>query len=780
MIDEIPGFFEPNNNVDGDDLDPDKRSKDNKKKGGFQSFGLSPQVVKGIVKRGYKIPTPIQRKTIPLILEGRDVVAMAKTGSGKTACFLIPLFEKLKKRETKGARALILSPTRELAIQTYKFIKDLGKFMDLKTILVLGGDSMDAQFSAVHALPDVIVATPGRFLHLCVEMDLKLHGIQYVVFDEADRLFEMGFGEQLAETLKRLPESRQTVLFSATLPKMLREFAQAGLSDPVLVRLDVESKLPETLDLKYIFCRPDERYAALLALLRFAIPNNAQTVVFAGTQHHVEVISYLLTRAGFSNALVYSSLDASARKINTAKFVQKKVSVLVVTDVAARGIDIPSLDYVINFHFPGKPKLFIHRVGRCARAGRSGTAFSIFSTDDEAHLLDLHQFLDRPFDLSDNKLFGTVPAELVEEEHDLVRSWVQDTNIEKVYKTSCNAYKQYIITRPAASAESNRRVKRFKFYELKTLEDFLKFAPNIVGQNTVDVMAFKQNFLASVKTYKPRTTIFELNPKTQSKQFQVMCAKRRKHEDKIDKFKKQMKDLEAADATAAAAAAINGEDDYEEPPAESDSDDDTQVVPKRKAKREKKFPRSETNIFKDKEHYIPYFSKDKLTEEGLAINSFAKEASQAEFSVVGDTHETQRFVKQLQRWDRKKKKMVNVDDPRAGKIRTEHGVWIPASYKTDRYAKWKEREKVEEQMEKEQDSDNEMSATTRKQHPHTHWGRHNAKKERKTLRDPEIKTAEQIAKKRVRSETLQAKEKAARLRNLSKRKNALSKRRSKK
>ena len=135
------------------------------------------EVLRGITKRGYKIPTPIQRKTIPLILEGRDVVAMAKTGSGKTACFLIPLFEKLKRRETKGARSIILSPTRELAIQTFKFIKEIGKFLDLKAVLVLGGDPMTSQFSAMHTSPDVIVATPGRFLHLCVEMDLKLNAV---------------------------------------------------------------------------------------------------------------------------------------------------------------------------------------------------------------------------------------------------------------------------------------------------------------------------------------------------------------------------------------------------------------------------------------------------------------------------------------------------------------------------------------------------------------------------------------------------------------------------
>lgn len=276
-----------------DDFEDDGKKSSKAKKNGFQAMGLSAPILKGITKRGYKIPTPIQRRTIPVILEGRDVVAMAKTGSGKTACFLIPLFEKLKQRKIKssGARALVLSPTRELAIQTFKFIKELGKYHDLKTILILGGDSMDSQFSAIHQHPDVIVATPGRFLHVCMEMDLKLSSIQYVVFDEADRLFEMGFGEQLNETIKRLPESRQTVLFSATLPKLLVDFAQAGLSDPVLIRLDVESKIPEALELRFVFSRPDERYATLLVLIKHLIPSSAQTVIFAGTQHHVELIS---------------------------------------------------------------------------------------------------------------------------------------------------------------------------------------------------------------------------------------------------------------------------------------------------------------------------------------------------------------------------------------------------------------------------------------------------------------------------------------------------------
>ncbi|XP_025834304.1 ATP-dependent RNA helicase DDX54-like [Agrilus planipennis] len=200
----LPGFENLDTFKVSEDLQNDTVKKKSKKGGGFQTMGLSFNVLKGITKRGYKVPTPIQRKSIPLVMEGRDVVAMARTGSGKTACFLIPLFEKLKMRIAKaGARALILSPTRELVLQTFKFIKELGKFTGLKAAVVLGGDSMEEQFSSIHGNPDVIVATPGRFLHVCIEMDLKLKSIEYVVFDEADRLFEMGFGEQLTEIVNR-------------------------------------------------------------------------------------------------------------------------------------------------------------------------------------------------------------------------------------------------------------------------------------------------------------------------------------------------------------------------------------------------------------------------------------------------------------------------------------------------------------------------------------------------------------------------------------------------
>eukprot|EP00118_Oscarella_pearsei_P019964 m.214959 g.214959 ORF g.214959 m.214959 type:complete len:317 (+) comp39821_c1_seq24:50-1000(+) len=292
-----------------------RQNRKKKKAGGFQAMGLSHSAMKGILRKGYKIPTPIQRKTIPLILDGKDVVAMARTGSGKTAAFLVPMFERLKTHSAKvGARALILSPTRELAIQTLKFTKELAKFTDLRATLILGGDSMEHQFSAMHGNPDIIIGTPGRFLHVIIEMEMKLSTIEYVVFDEADRLFEMGFADQLKEITHRLPEARQTLLFSATLPKLLVDFAKAGLHDPTLIRLDVDAKISEHLMMNFFAISNDAKLAALLYLMEHIVKPTEQTVIFAATKHHVEYIKEILLKAGIDCTYIYSSLDQTARK----------------------------------------------------------------------------------------------------------------------------------------------------------------------------------------------------------------------------------------------------------------------------------------------------------------------------------------------------------------------------------------------------------------------------------------------------------------------------------
>ena len=321
----------------------------------------------------------------------------ARTGSGKTAAFVLPMIERLKSHSPKvGARGLILSPSRELALQTLKVIKEFGKGTDLRCVLLVGGDSLEEQFSAMAANPDILIATPGRFLHLKVEMGLDLASVRYVVFDEADRLFEMGFAVQLVEILHALPSSRQTLLFSATLPKSLVEFARAGLQEPRLIRLDAESKISPDLESAFFTVKGQEKEGALLHVLSDIIqiptgetkatieakegkpskkrkhneidrpkagksPTEHSTIVFAATKHHVEYIANLLRHSGFAVSHAYGSLDQTARKIQVTDFVTGMTNILVVTDVAARGIDIPVLANVINYDFPSQPKIFIRK-----------------------------------------------------------------------------------------------------------------------------------------------------------------------------------------------------------------------------------------------------------------------------------------------------------------------------------------------------------------------------------------------------------------------------------
>ncbi|KAI2801612.1 ATP-dependent RNA helicase ddx54 [Blomia tropicalis] len=490
------------------------------KSGGFQSMKLSKMVIKGILRKGYKVPTPIQRKTIPIILEGRDVVAMARTGSGKTAAFLIPIIEKLRSHSVQvGARALILSPTRELALQTYKFAKELARFTDLKCEAIMGGESMEQQFSRIHENPDILIATPGRLLHVAIEMDLKFSNIEKVVFDEADRLFEMGFKEQLNEILSRLPTNRQTLLFSATLPQLIVDFTKAGLYNPTLIRLDTEGKISENLINIFIGCRNEDKFALLIHLLRDIIPNNQQTVVFLPTRHHIEYLKEILDYLVMPNTYLYSSLDAEARKINIGMFSSKRVHILLVTDLAARGVDIPLLDNVINVNFPSKPKLFVHRVGRTARAGRSGTAYSLPFQQASA---DLNQ---TNLESIGDGIYGNVPQSIIDEDNErMEKLHDQHVELDSMKKVCDSAYKQYLKSREAPDSESVKKVKKLLANNIGYHPIFVvnlnKNKTETLGENIdepenkakIDIKAenVRIEMLSSIKSYKPNSTVFEL------------------------------------------------------------------------------------------------------------------------------------------------------------------------------------------------------------------------------------------------------------------------------
>ena len=279
------------------------------KAGSFQSLGLEKDLLNGLNRMGYKAPTPVQRKTLPVVLAGLDVVCMARTGSGKSCVFLLPMIQKLKSHQPVGVRALVLSPTRELANQTYKFAKDMGKFTDLRIVNIFGGDGIEDQFEALASKPDVIIATPGRLMHHIREIStFKLKTVRYLVFDEADRLFEMGFAEQLNEIIRECPAERQTLLFSATMPKLIVQFSRAGLRDPQLIRLDTDVKMSDELRLAFFSVRTNEKLAALLYLVRKIIPKDQQTIVFTATRHHSELLYAFFEKIGVSSTLVYGKV----------------------------------------------------------------------------------------------------------------------------------------------------------------------------------------------------------------------------------------------------------------------------------------------------------------------------------------------------------------------------------------------------------------------------------------------------------------------------------------
>lgn len=696
------------------DVEPDTRelvraqNKKKKKSGGFQSMGLSYPVYKGVMKKGYKVPTPIQRKTIPVILDGKDVVAMARTGSGKTAAFLIPMFEKLKAPQAKtGARALILSPTRELALQTMKFTKELGKFTGLKTALILGGDSMDDQFAALHENPDIIIGTPGRLMHIVKDMNLKLHSVEYVVFDEADRLFEMGFAEQLQEIIQRLPDARQTLLFSATLPKLLVEFARAGLTEPTLIRLDVDSKLSDLIKLSFFYCRVDDKPALLLHLLRNVVKPQEQTVVFAATKHHVEYLRELLSSEGIECAYIYSALDQTARKINIGRFVHRKAMVLLVTDVAARGIDIPLLDNVINYNFPSKAKLFLHRVGRVGRAGRSGTAYSIICPDEMPYVYDLHLFLGRPVQLATPEhkedldgLFGRVPQNILDDESaHLITTHENSLELQNLHRVSENAYKQYLKSRPNPSPESVRRVKG--------MDVSCMAVHPLLGSGLEKMELERLHFIDAIKGYKSKSTIFEINSNSKTSASEVMRAKRSKDDGLVNKFSK---DKEAVSVENEALAQTNLETAEsmmsEEMEEEGLQGVFTNVVSGRKRPLQQENKRKPKNkkmrtTGKDEQFYIPYRPKDFNSERGLSLGgegtSFEQQASTAVLDLMGDEGDQLNQHKSMMKWDRKRKRFIrDTGKEDKKKIRTESGAVVSGKNKKNFYEEWKKKYKVDD------------------------------------------------------------------------------------
>lgn len=493
-----------------------KKTRDESKKGGkkaddtdivkpgsFRALGLSEEMSEALARAGYGYPTAVQKRTMPAVLAGRDAVVMARTGAGKTAAFLAPLVDRLRSEvlsampQSNGPRALVVAPTRELALQTHRFFRVYTRDTvgALRAAVLVGGTPLDAQFAALSVCPDLLIATPGRALQLLAEMGgsrsaLTLATASIVVFDEADRLFEGTLATETAALLSHLGApgvdrpARQTILVSATMPTALVEFSRTGLRPNVeVVRLDSHDALPPTLAVSFVATRGvDEKDAALLIVLRRAQDFDAAAIVFAATHRAVEYIVELLrTTLGVIVDAVHGNMDQGARVESVARFRKRGSRILVVTDVAARGIDLPDLDLVINYDFPATPKLFVHRVGRAARAGRPGRTLSFIAPDEAPYMLDVHLFLGRGVQFAHNAnldkekklevwtsiadakestfVFGDMPNAPLDEEVELLKKTVDNVDIEKLRQSAKNAHGLYMRTRSVASGQSVSRAK---------------------------------------------------------------------------------------------------------------------------------------------------------------------------------------------------------------------------------------------------------------------------------------------------------------------------------
>ena len=533
--------------------------------GAFENMNLLPNVLRAVKRKGYRLPTPIQRKTIPLALAGHDVVAMSRTGSGKTAAFMLPLLNKLREHDTSGAgpRAIIISPTRELTMQTFKFAEDFGKYTNLRAALLIGGDSMQEQFAQLADNPDLIIATPGRLIHHMDEIHLfNLKNVRMVVIDEADRMFELGFSDQIKRIFKALHESKQTLLFSATLPAMVAEFASAGLKDPQMVRLDSESKISDDLDMRFFTVSSAEKLGALLFLCKEAISPDESTIVFVSTKHHVELVVRIFQEAGLKTCGIHGSMEQTARTININTFRKGAVNLLVVTDVAARGVDIPLINNVVNFDFPASPKLFVHRVGRAARAGRSGCAFSLVTHDGELpYVMDLHTFLGRKLkpctaevdddselvQLKETSFYGSFPQSVLDSAFEYLKLKTDgNADIQNMLQVAKRGYKQYLKSRQGASVESCKRIKEM---EKESAHPYLfQF---VSGDQSAEKAMIE--YQKALKVFRPHRTILESSNQQSNGAaglLDYMTVKRSHH----DKFIEKTKNAEAPPQQEASAS----------------------------------------------------------------------------------------------------------------------------------------------------------------------------------------------------------------------------------
>ena len=360
----------------------------------FNELGLMPSLLKAVNEKGYTEPSPIQEKAIPLILKRKDVLASAQTGTGKTAGFTLPLLQILSKQPNSNHRkikALILTPTRELAAQIYDNVVEYSKYLEIKSTVIFGGVNQKPQVSKIRNGIDILIATPGRLLDLENQRLLSLRNVEILVLDEADRMLDMGFQRDINKIMNLLPSKRQNLLFSATFSKEIKRLAKGILNDPALVETSPQNTTVEAI-VQYVY-KVDKNKKSNLIIQLIKEGNWRQVLVFTRTKHGANNLCKKMIKADISAAAIHGNKSQSARTKALAGFKDGTIEILVATDIAARGLDIPLLPHVVNFELPNIPEDYVHRIGRTGRAGAKGEAISLVCVDEKQYLKDIEKLV---------------------------------------------------------------------------------------------------------------------------------------------------------------------------------------------------------------------------------------------------------------------------------------------------------------------------------------------------------------------------------------------------
>ncbi|MDP2540142.1 ATP-dependent RNA helicase RhlE [Tenacibaculum discolor] len=423
----------------------------------FTSLGLSKALVKAVTEKGYETPSPIQEKAIPVILEGKDVLASAQTGTGKTAGFTLPILQNISEKKNpkyRPIKALVLTPTRELAAQVYDNVREYSTHLNIKSTAIFGGVKPSSQIATLKNGIDVLVATPGRLIDLHEQNQLSLKRVDVLVLDEADRMLDMGFLRDIKKIISFLPQKRQNLLFSATFSKEIKKLAQGILHNPVMVEAAPENTTAEKVNQK-LYKVPKSKKTELVGQL-ISKGNWNQVLIFTRTKHGANRLTEKLVKRGISAAAIHGNKSQGARTKALKGFKDNSIRVLVATDIAARGLDIPLLPHVINFELPNVPEDYVHRIGRTGRAGASGEAISLVSQEEEAYLKSIEKLLGQKIIVSQLEGFdlSTIKDEIKTERP---KQQPRNKPAKKPFKTSSDPKKK---TKKASAENSKKHTPR--------------------------------------------------------------------------------------------------------------------------------------------------------------------------------------------------------------------------------------------------------------------------------------------------------------------------------